>query len=51
MIAAQEPGQLQRAYLIPAEGGTLRELDAGKSNVDQRELGRRRNYDYVQRYL
>jgi serine/threonine protein kinase/Tol biopolymer transport system component len=33
VIAAQEPGHLQRAYLIPAEGGTLRELDAGKANV------------------
>jgi eukaryotic-like serine/threonine-protein kinase len=33
LIAAQEPGQLERAYLIPAEGGTLRELDAGKANV------------------
>jgi serine/threonine protein kinase/Tol biopolymer transport system component len=33
VIAAQEPGQLQRAYLIPAEGGTLRKLDAGKANV------------------
>jgi eukaryotic-like serine/threonine-protein kinase len=33
VIAGAEPGQLQRAYLIPAEGGTLRELNAGKSNV------------------
>ena len=33
IIAASEPGQLERAYLIPAEGGTLRELNAGKANV------------------
>jgi Tol biopolymer transport system component/tRNA A-37 threonylcarbamoyl transferase component Bud32 len=33
VIAASEPGQLQRAYLIQVEGGTLRELNAGKSNV------------------
>jgi Tol biopolymer transport system component len=33
VIAASEPGQLQRAYLIPTEGGTLRELHAGEANV------------------
>jgi len=32
-IAASEPGRLQRAYLIQAEGGTLRELNTGKSSV------------------
>jgi eukaryotic-like serine/threonine-protein kinase len=33
LFAASEPGQLQRAYLLPAEGGTLRALNAGKFNV------------------
>ena len=32
-VEASEPGQRQRAYLISAEGGTLRELNAGKLNV------------------
>jgi eukaryotic-like serine/threonine-protein kinase len=32
-VEASEPGRRQRAYLISAEGGTLRELNAGKLNV------------------
>ena len=50
IIAASEPGQLERAYLIPAEGARLRELNAGKANVRKRELGRRRRLDHIQRH-
>jgi Tol biopolymer transport system component len=33
VIAASEPGQMERAYVIPAEGGTVRKLNAGKANM------------------
>ncbi len=32
-ISASEPGRHSRPYLVPAEGGTLRELNAGEFNV------------------